>query len=222
MVDFVGGKPTQPTSRPRSRRPGTRSSRPCALTIGPGRRPARARGSKTARMTARDDRAVDRHGAGIELRHRGEGPAWSQILSAANRHHRRRRRLRRSISAAPTSLLDLDLSVRGGGQRRGAQSEICAAADPALAVPRPGADHPRRLPGLSGRRLRPAQPLQTAPARISSASPTTSGRSATRVPRVDLQQHPVAARRAGARAPSSAWSSPSSPTASGGATSPRA
>ena len=75
---------------------------------------------------------------------------------------------------ASNKILDLALPFR---QRpAGGQEPEARRGDPAVAVPRPGAAHPRRLPGLSGHRARSGSASSTGPARTSSASRTTSGR----------------------------------------------
>ena len=56
------------------------------------------------------------------------------------------------ISGAPTRLLDLIFPVARGQRRGGGRQSAPARHDPPVAVHRPGADHPRRLPDLSGRR----------------------------------------------------------------------
>ena len=94
-------------------------------------------------------------------------------------------------------LLDLIFPSRGVERRGGGRQSAPARHDPAVAVRRPGDDHPDHLPDLSGGR--DAQAFLPRPRRRRFRRPgqLPLGVRRPRVPQLDPQQHAVAGRGAG-------------------------
>ena len=94
-------------------------------------------------------------------------------------------------------LLDLIFPSRGRQRRGGDRQSAPAGHDPAVAVRRPGADHPHHLPDLPGHR--DAQAVLPRPRRRQFRRPRqlSMGVRRPRVPQLDPQQPAVAGRGAG-------------------------
>ena len=197
MVDFVGGKYAA-TWRPRSRRPGTRSSRRSPLTqIWPGPLAARvmanpANGCQADGKTPSGQKDRRQNGADPG------GGRWSSSSSA------RFIAIVVGVAACALYYFCLQLAARLIFCRSAKAPQAVAQPearrdDPAVALPLPGAAVPRRLSGLPGVRVAPAQLLRPVRPELRRLQQLRLGGQRRRVPAVDPQQPPLAARRAGDR-----------------------
>ena len=226
MVDFVGGK-SRPGRRGRHpEEPGTRSS----SSFGTSRSVAQVAGLNSRIRTCRSARQSEprrwrspQSGVRrIAIRPMRGGTHGSSDILGHFRHHRRRRRLRRLFlgrqqAARPRSFPSRGVSGAAAidNLRRQGMIRPWLFVGPALII----LVIYLIYPVIETLRL---SFLDRARRSTSSASPTTSGPSATASSATRSSTTCCGWPWCRPPAPSSGWSSPCSPTASGGATSPRA